>query len=147
MAEIKYLADSSVITAMTTELNSLAAGDREISSSAVSNSTELDLLCDAELVVGFGSSPSVGALIELYFLPSVDGSNYPEGSGTLDPQSVLRVGTFEVRLAQTSAQRLVIPRIPLPPATFHTIIKNGTTQAFASSSNTLKLKPYKYQSS
>lgn len=145
MAEHKWLDDTTIATVMTTELDSLASNDRNISA-AWNNDSELDVYGDFELTVGFAVAPAVGALIALYLLPSVDDTNYPVGDGSTDPQDALRVGFFEVRLSQTGAQILVIPRVLLCPRNQKFVVKNLTTQAFAANSNTLKLKPYKIQS-
>jgi len=145
MAEHKFLDDTTLQTILTTELNSLANGGRVLSA-AWNNDIELDILADVELVVGFAVAPAVGALIELYLLPSVDDVNYPVGDTSNDPQAVLRVGFFEVRIAQTGVQLLAIPRILLCPRNQKFLVKNVAGQAFAATSNTLKIKPYKYQS-
>ncbi len=145
MAEVKFLDDTTITTLLTTELNSLANNGRVLTG-AFNNDTELDILADFELVAGFAVAPAAGAVIELYRLPSVDDTNYPVGDSSNDPQALLRVGFFEVRLAQTAAQTLVIPEVRLCPRNQKFLVKNTAGQAFASANNTLKIKPYKYQS-
>ncbi len=141
---IKYLEDTSIVTAISTDLNSLANGSRAISA-AIDNNTALDIYADAELLVDFAVAPAVGALVELYLLPSVDDTNYPDGGTSLDPSSTLLVGYFVVPAAVTTDQRMVIPRIVLPPRNYKVLLKNTGGQSFGSSGHTLKLQPYKFQ--
>ena len=137
---------TAIDTALSTDLNSLANGSRAISA-GVANGTELDLYGDLELVVQYGTAPSAGTKIaEVYLLPTVDGTNYPEGSASLTPQKALLVATFESRNPSTTAvERLVVPGIPLPPRAFKLLLVNTSGQAYAASGNTLKIKRYKLQ--
>lgn len=147
MADLKWK-DGSIATVFTTELNSLADGSRVLSS-AIDNDAGLDLYADFELVVQYTSSaPAAGVIAaELFLLPTVDGTNYPEGGTSLDPQQALKVGTFESRNGSTSAtERLVVSGVSLPPRDFKILLKNISGKTLASSGNTLKIRPYKSQS-
>lgn len=145
MAETRYKPES-IATVLTTELNSLASGSRKLSG-AISNdgATELNFWDDVELVVTFGTAPSVGEVVSLYLIPAADNSNFADGSDSVDPPATSFVGSFPLR-AVTSAQRLVVRGVQLPPTEFKYLIKNETSQAFASSGNTLKRVPYRTQS-
>jgi hypothetical protein len=134
-----------VTTAMSTELNALAATTGKAVSAALDNSGDLDLFDNLELSVTFASAPTVGTVIEVYLLPSVDGTNYPDGSSTVEPQSSLFVGGFAVRAVNT-AQVLVLRGIALPPGLFKYLIRNTTNQAFPATGSTLQRNPYQLSS-
>lgn len=135
-----------VSTVMTTELNALAATTGKAISSAIDNGTDLDLFDDLELAVDFVSAPTASTVVELYLLPSIDGgTTYPDGSGSILPQSSLFVGGFAVR-AVTTAQVMVVRGVALPPGPFKYLIQNTTNQAFPASGSTLRRNPYQLQS-
>lgn len=142
---IQLAAYRGITTAMSTELNSLGATTGKAISSAIDNSTDLDLFDDLELAVTFASAPTVGTVVECYLVPSIDGSNYADGSSTVLPQSALYVGGFVVR-AVTSAQKMVLRGIGLPPGLFKYLVQNTTNQAFPASGSTLKRNSYYLQS-
>lgn len=143
MADIKYKAGS-LATVMTTALNSLADDARALSGE-VDNTTALDFWDDLELLVTYGTAPDAGAVVECYVVPSVDGTNYTDGSGSVEPPATTFAGVFPLR-AVTSAQRVALRGVQLPPGKFKYLLKNTAGQAMASSGNTLKRLPYKTQS-
>lgn len=137
-----------VTTVMSTELNALGASTGKAISSAIDNSdpmAALDLFDNLELAVDFVTAPTAGTVIEVYLLPSVDGSNYPDGSTSILPQASLYVGGFVVR-NDAAAQRMVLRGIPLPPGLFKYVVQNTTNQAFPASGSTLKRNPFQLQS-
>jgi hypothetical protein len=140
-----------ISSAMTTELNTLAATTGKAISAAIDNTpdgvaTGGDLFDDLELTVTFGTGPTAGTVIEVYLLPSLDaGSTYPDGSTTVTPQSALFAGGFVVR-SVTTAQRMVLRGIALPPGFFKYLVQNTTNQAFPASGSTLERNPYQLQS-
>ena len=145
MATIQLGPYRGVTTVMSTELNSLAATTGKAISSAIDNSTDLDLFADLELAVDFVSAPTAGTVIELYLLPSVDGTVYPDGSGSVLPQSSLFVDKFAVR-AVTTAQVMVARGVALPPGSLKWLVQNTTNQAFPASGSTLRMNAYQLQS-
>jgi hypothetical protein len=135
-----------VSTAMSTELDALAATTGKAISAAIDNSTNLDLFDNLELSVDFVSAPTVGTVVELYLLPSVDdGTTYPDGSASVLPQSSLYVGGFAVR-AVTTLQIMVLRGVALPPGPFKYVVQNTTNQAFPATGSTLRRNPYQLQS-
>lgn len=138
----------SIVSALTTGLDSLANGSRAISS-ALDNDADAsakNLYGDLELVVRYGGGPPAAGtkVAEVYLLPTVDGTNYPEGSTSVTPQKALLVATFESRVPSTSAtERLVVFGITLPPRDYKLLLVNTSGQAYHTSGNTLKIKPYK----
>lgn len=133
---------ATIATALSTELNSLANNGSSAASSAIDNTTALDMWADLELNLGtFGSAPSAGAYVEIYLIPSVDGTNYADGSSSVAPAQELLVGAFSVR-ANTAAQRLALRGVPVPPGLFKFLAINKTGQAMNASGNTLKYCTY-----
>jgi len=132
------------LSILTTELNSLAS-TAAVLSAAIDNDSDLDTHADFELVVTFGSSPTNFSLVELYLVRTVDGTNYDDASATgpILPRNGF-IGGFSVRNV-TTAQRIVIPGVELPPRDFKLLIVNATNQAFPSSGNTLKAHTYRKQ--
>ena len=141
MATIQLATYRGVSTVLSTELNSLAATTGKAISSALDNGTNLDLFDDLELAVDFVTAPTAGTVIELYLLPSVDGTSYPDGDASIVPQASLYVGGFVVR-STTAAQRMVLRGIALPPGLFKYLLQNTTNQAFPASGSTLKRNSY-----
>ncbi len=132
-------------TALSTELNSLANGSYCTASAAIDNSTNLDLFDQLELNVTYGVAPSTGGTVDVFLLPSLDGTNYPDGGGATAPAPENQVGSFTLR-AVTTAQRLSLRDIPIPPGLFKYVLKNSAGQAMAASGNTLKHRSYSMQS-
>jgi hypothetical protein len=142
MSSIQLAAYRGVSSAMTTELNSLASSTGKAISSAFDNSTNLDLFDDLQLTVTFASAPTAGTVVELYLLPSIDGgTDYADGSTSVLPQSSLYVGGFAVR-AVTTAQKMIVRGVALPPGLFKYLVQNTTNQAFPASGSTLERNPY-----
>ena len=145
MATIKQLKYETLVSVMTTELNSLANNARAISAAQGADATDAHLLSEWELVVTFGVAPTVDTLIDLYLVRAADGTNYEDGDATNRPAATAYAGSFQVA-AKTTAQRLTIPDVPLPPGLYKAIIfNNGTGQAFAATGNTLKVRPHNRQ--
>jgi hypothetical protein len=145
MATIQLAAYRGISSAMTTELNALASSGRAISS-AIDNSSNLDLFDDLELTVTFATAPTADTAIELYLVPSLDaGTSYADGSSTVTPQSALFVGGFVVRNVNT-IQRMIVRGVALPPGFFKYLVRNGTNQAFPATGSTLERNSYQLQS-
>jgi len=145
MASVKWEAGSES-TVMGTELNSVA-DDGIAVSIEIDNSTDLYLFDDVEWAnATWGGAPSSGAVVELYaVLEELDGAGYEDGEdGTNAPPSSNLVGVFNIRAA-TSAQVHILRQVPIPPQKFKYVIINKTGQTTASSGNTLKRQPYRYQ--
>lgn len=145
MATIKQLNYETITSVMTTELNSLANNTRAISSAKGADATAANLLGDWELVVTYGVAPTVDTNIDLYLVRSADGTNYEDGDASIRPAAECFVGSFQVR-AVTTAQRMVVRDIPMPPGLYKAVIyNNGTGQTFAASGNTLKVREHNRQ--
>ena len=150
MASIVLSDYLSLVTVMSTELNTLAITNGKAISSAQSNSADVngpngELFADLELKVTFATAPTAGTVVELYLLPSIDGgTTYPDGSTSILPQSSLYVGGFAVR-AVTTAQTMVIRGVALPPGSYKYLVQNTTDKAFPASGSTLRQNTYQIQ--
>lgn len=130
--------------ALTTELNSLATNTRTAASSAIDNSSNLDTYGYLEFLGTWGTNPSAGAYVVIYMLISADGTNYADGSNTVNPNTDAAIAVIPI-LASTSAQRKVVGPIQLPPAKIKFIVESQTGQTLASSGNTLTLWTNNYE--
>lgn len=132
--------NSSGVSLMSTDLNSLAAAGRVLSSvggssGVISNDTEKDQLVDLLLSVDFVSAPTADTPISVWFLPKIDGTNYEDGDASNTPNRPPD-GIFAVRNT-ASAMKLSALGLRLPPRDFKILLINGTNQAFPSSGTTL----------
>lgn len=141
MATISQKAYETIDSVMTTELNSLANNSRAISAAKGGDATAAALFGDWELAVTFGTAPTLDAQISLFLVPSVDGTNYADGDASIRPAPNLYVGSFYVRNV-TSAQRMAIRDVPMPPGLYKAVILNESGQAFPASGSTLKVRPH-----
>jgi hypothetical protein len=148
MASLQY-ENGSLQTLLDSGLNSLGDGSAALSSAYDnSNSSNLYMWGIFELyIAGFGSAPTAGELVEMYFSDSVDGTNYSDGSTTGPVKSDAHfIAGFPVRNS-SSAQRITIPNpISIPSCAFKVLLINETGQTFAASSNTLKMLPVRMAS-
>lgn len=124
---------------LTTETNSLANNAITAASSAVDNTSNLDLFMDLELILAAqGSARSAGALVAVYLAWSLDGTNYDDVvDGLTNP-----VATFPLDAA-TTARRIspmTAQDIPLRPGLFKAYLKNITGQAFAASGTSVRYR-------
>jgi len=86
----------------------------------------------------FSVAPVADTLINVWFLRTIDNTNYEDGSATVIPRRTPDV-TFPMR-AVTTAQR-VIKTATMPPGRFKILVQNGTGQTL-SANWTLYFKPF-----
>lgn len=143
MANIgKWNTPSSIVSVLTTELNSLANGSMSAASGAINNDTNLDMYGDLELNLG-ALSPTAGGYVSVYIAEAPDGTNYPAPSAADQRlQTNALLCTFAVSTTASTAQRLVARNVLLPPGKFKLYVDNQSGGAMAASGNTLKLLPY-----
>lgn len=128
----------SATSILTTELNALGNAMMSSASSAVDNTSNLDLFMDLELYVHTqGSARSAGATVEVYILPTVDGTNYADA--TYGNPELVAVFPLD---AATTARYGIRRDIPIPPGSFKLALYNRTGQAFAATTSTLKYRTY-----
>lgn len=145
MATLKQLKYETIVSVMTTELNNLANNTRAISSALGGDATDANLYGDFEIVATWGVAPTVDTFVDLYLVRSADGTNYEDGDSSLRPPAETYVGSFQVR-AVTTAQRMIVRDVRLPPGLWKAVVWNNVGQTMAASDNTLKVRPHNEQS-
>ena len=148
MASVKYEVGSASTVMGDTELGSLANEANAISSE-IDNLSTLYLFDDVELHMkeGYGGAFADGSGIDLYLVrEELDGTGYEDGDSTIDPPAANLVGVFGNNT--DGSQVHILRQIPLPPCKYKYVVINRTG-AFSSdaSSNELKIRPYRYQTS
>lgn len=142
----KYTAESTIATALSTELNSLANAGISSASPALSNdgTGERDFFGNFEIYIAAqGTNRSAGASISLYVIPEVDDTNY--GSSVGECLDNYFAGSVAVDDAALAARYIILEGVKLPPSDFKVVLKNDTGQAFAASGNTVKFKRHGYE--
>lgn len=141
MSVEKWQSPASATDILTTQLDSLANNTRTALSSEYDNSTGLNVQMIAELLVDFGSAPTVNTTFDLYCVPAFDGTNYADGDASVVPAASLFCCAFQLQNT-TNTQRLVSQPFTMPPFKCKFLIhNNGTGQAAQSSGNTLRIRP------
>jgi hypothetical protein len=111
-------------TARTTGIaaEAIAAGANFLGA-AIDNATNRDRYLSVELVFTCAEAPTAGTTIELYILPSEDGTNYADGAADLDPAST-PTAIFTVRAVTTAQRPPAEVNIPIPPKKFKLLLKS-----------------------
>ena len=135
---VKWAGAPTRTTIMTTQLDGLANNTISGASSVVDNSVNLDTYAWLELNVTFGVAPSdANPSVDVYIQKSLDGTNYEDAPLTGGAQQGhMFVGAFPIKKV-TTAQRIQIGPIPLPPEKVQFYLDNQTGQSMAASGNTL----------
>lgn len=143
MANIgKWNTPSSPVTVLSTELNSLGDQTQSAASSAIANNTNLDIYVDVEVNLA-SLSPGAGAYVVLYILEAIDGSNYPAQSATdLRLTNTQLLCVIPIGVTATTAQRVVVRNVVIPPGSFKIILDNYAGASLAASGNTVKFLAY-----
>jgi len=153
MADLKlsgyFAAAASVSFSGTQTINSLTDNEYTDLSDEIDNSTNKYVFVDLELVLGSAAFTGTDSGIEVYIVPSIDGTNYPTwtGNGTSDEQenNPYYVG-FIPTTGTTAAQRGVLMRVRLPNGKYKYGIRNRGNVTLASSGNTLSWRPHSFSS-
>jgi hypothetical protein len=138
MATVKWAGWTSRSTVLTTELNALANDGRSAAGTEIDNGTNKDRWGKLEMSVTFGTAPSAGGYVELYAVTAPGGTNYDDGSDSVDPGAHKLIDRIPVR-ATTNAQRLTGRVIPLEPAKTKFLLLNKSGQAFPATGSTVTL--------
>lgn len=126
-------------------LNSAADNEYTDLSDEVDNSTNKYPRCDVEIVLASAAFSGADSGIEVYIIPSMDGTNYPTwtGNGTTDEQenNGFFVG-FATTTGTTAAQRMVLRDIELPNGKYKWAFRNRGNVALAASGNSASFRPH-----
>ena len=104
------------------------------------NETNKKRFASFEATLDHTSSPTANTIWKLYILYALDGTNYEDGSTSVEPNK-LPVSTFPVR-ANTDVQIIATEAIPLLPFKFKPLLWNGTNQNSATSAITLDMEVF-----
>jgi hypothetical protein len=129
----------------TQTLDSLADNEYTNWSDEIDNSTHKYRLADIRIVLGSAAFTGADSGIELYLIPTVDGTNYPTwtGNGTADEQeNVPFYVDFAPTTATTSAQAMVLRDVALPNGKYRFAVRSRANVALAASGNTIYFRPH-----
>ena len=140
-----YLAAAAAATFSGTQtLNSLLNNEWTNWSDEIDNGTNKYMEMDLELVLGSAAFTGVTSAVEIYVIPTVDGTNYPswQGDTTTDEQenAPFAVGSIPTT-GTTAAQRGVLEAVRVPQGKFRFGVRNRSGVTLASSGNTLSWRP------
>lgn len=114
-------------------------------SDEVDNSTNKYMFADVEIVLGSAAFTGTDSGIEVYLIPSVDGTNYPTwtGNGTSDEQenNGFFVG-FLSTTGTTAAQRMVLRDVEIPNGKHKWAFRNRGNVTLAASGNSASWRPH-----
>ena len=143
-------AAQSVVFSGTQKIDSLLDNEWTDLSDEIDNSSNKYMMADLELVLGSAVFVGTDSAIEIYLVPSIDDTNYPDwaGGGVTDEQENNKhfIGSMTTTGA-TGAQRMTLRSVALPNGKFKFGIRSRAGVALASSGNTLKWRPWQYSSS
>lgn len=129
---------ASIASALTTELNSLGNNSNTSASSAIDNTSNLDLFHDLTITLNTqGGARSAGATVAVYMTMALDGTNYDDTSH--ETAELVAVFTFD---AATTARQATRRDIPIPPGLFKYFVRNQTGQSLAASGNLLEYRAH-----
>lgn len=142
MANIgKWNAPAATLTVLSTGLNSLANG-AIATSATINNQTNLDIYADIEVFLA-SLSPTSGAYVSLYILAAVDGTNFPaQSAADLRLTTTQLLCSIPIGTTASTAQRVVIRNVVLPPQPFQIVLDNQTGTSLNASGSTVKFDTY-----
>lgn len=144
-AAIGYETFGSEFTALSTEMNGLPHTGIAVSNSAFDNSANRDFHCLVQMVVALASPPSTGGTVDVYAIPTIDGTNYDIGAGgVFAPSDALLLATFQP--PQAASSRMTHRAEILTPGLYKIVAVNRTTATMAASGNTVSIRPFSDES-
>jgi hypothetical protein len=118
-------------------------------SDAIDNSTNKYPFVDIEIVLASAAFTGTDSAIEVYLVPSVDGTNYGDWTGNVTTDEQENNGYFvgsKLTSGATAAQRLTLRDIPLPNGLYKYGLRNRGNVTLGSSGNTVKWRPHSGES-
>jgi len=139
-------------TGATQKIDSLTDNEWTDLSDEIDNSTNLYAYAQLDLALGSAAFTGTDSAIEVYIVPTVDGTNYPDWTGNTTTDAPEHEHMFVALLplkASTSAKRVVSTSqspIELPQGKFKFALRSRANVTLAASGNTLYWRPLAYQS-
>lgn len=134
----------------TQTLNSLTDNEWTDLSDEIDNGTNKYAWVDLYLELGSAAFAGTDSGIEIYIVPSVDGSNYPSWSGNSTSDAQQNNAFFVAFLsttATTAAQKMATPPhapVRLPSGKYKYGVRNRGNVTLAGSANTLYWRPHSF---
>lgn len=146
-----YLADAITVAFTGAQtLASLADNEWTHLSDEVDNSTTKYAYADLDLVLGSAAFTGADAGMEVYVIPTVDGTNYPDwtGDATTDAPGQMHYFAAFLPLAATTAAKRVVSSsqapVRLPQGKYKIGVRSRANVTLAASGNTLYLRPHSF---
>lgn len=138
---------AAVVFSGTQTLNSLTDNEWTDLSDEIDNSTNRYVYVDLELVLGSAAFTGSDSGMEIYLVPTVDGTNYPTWTGNVTSDETENNGFFVgfvPTTASTAAQRMVLRKVELPAGKYKYGVRNRGNVTLAGSGNTLSWRPWSW---
>jgi hypothetical protein len=128
-------------------LDSITDNEWTTLTDAIDNSTNKYVMVDLEIKLGSAVFTGTDSLLEVYLVPSVDGTSYGDWTGdvTTDEQqnNQYYVGSVTTTGA-TEAQVMVLRDVKIPPGLYKYGFRSRLGVAAAASGNSVKWRPHSY---
>jgi hypothetical protein len=136
-------------TALSTDLDSLANDTWSALSAEIDNSLNGYMFADFEVDLASLTPTGADAAIELYLVPSVDDTQYPNytetGSADEQENNQYFIGSVTLSL-DAEVQIHTLRGVELPPGKFKIGVRNRANVGLATSGSTVKWRPWQYSS-
>ena len=143
MAELRWTAYDTIVSYLATELNNLANDGNKLGAAInfAASGADRKLYLDVEAYLGsVDLSAQTNPAIYIWLLPRTDGTNYEDGSDSVDP---MRAPDKIVALREFNGVQRVFTRFLLTtPDQGKLLIENKTGAALAATLNTVKYYLY-----
>lgn len=147
MSTVKFTSYGAVVTIMdSTVLSALASNAWAVAAADYDNRANQNLYADVEVVLASAISTSAAPSIDLYCVPSLDGTNFPNppGNSATSVPSTYFVGTIGATGSATWL-RGAVRQIVLPNGIGRFYLQNRLGNALPAGANKLLLYPYTEQ--
>ena len=149
MTDFIYGTRPGAVPLLTTELNALASAGVSAFGPVITPGTTTNLTVRhlrGDLLFKMASSSlalTATSFVAVYFVPAIDGTNYPKLSGSNLARANYRVGTIALYPATLSAEVIYegVLSVRIPNVVFKTVLENLSGVALPASGNTLDLYP------
>lgn len=142
-----YQAAATAVTWTSGGLASLATNTYSGLSDEIDNSTTKYTHVDLYMELGSAAFTGAGSGIEIYLVPSVDGTNYPTWTGAVstdETENMPHFVGFVATSASTAAQKMTLRGVELPAGKFKFAVRNRGGVGLNASGNALYWRPYGY---
>ena len=129
---------------LSTQLNALADAGFSVQGAEIDNSTNLDTYGMFEFNTDATAAFTAGGYIAIYMITAPDGTNYGEGSGSIDPLAAAWLLNIPIR-ATADAIITMTKVFPLPPTKVKFMAENQAGIVLPTTGSTLELFTMNYE--